>query len=152
MAAKADKGSIYVFGPSQVPYIRFMEKLANQPDMDTTLKLHAILSEAYSETQAYVHVAKPKGNGSNMRVGGRLRASGRLQTGKDFSAAGRRRQFRGTISYGEGLDYAHYEFRRIGSRSDWMIHPAHDPYSTLDTHYEAVDRVIGGIFSDNLPA
>lgn len=143
---------IKAVGPSLKPWWMHMQRLSEEPTVQTEIAMHGVLRAAFENSQINVHVSRPvrrgRGRGkpsTTARVGGRLRASGQMNMN---TRGTRRKEITGTISYGNGLDYAGFEFNRGNQnpRADWLPHPGHNPFDGLQVYYEAVDRVIGGIF------
>lgn len=101
-----------------------LDDLEDEPGNDTILALESILSTAFAETQAVVHV-----------ITGKLRRSGRVSSRVSNG------RWEGEITYGgpgTGVEYAWYEERR-GGHHDYM-----EPAEGLDEAFaEAILRTVG---------
>src|SRR5574344_1800616 len=137
-----------IVGPPLEPWIRYMDRLSNEPTAKTKVKFHSAMRNAFNESQLNVHVAKARYDsmGRVIRQGGRLKQSGKMDAYTRKTA--RLNELSSEISYGNGLDYAGYEFSRglSNPRTDWIRHPGHDPLDSLGHHFEVIDHIIDGIF------
>lgn len=131
--AKSRKGRVILIAPSQRSEIRYLDRLEREPTAKTKAEMNAVLDYAFYTSQAYVHV-----------LSGRLRSSGRKSSSSRRTV--RMNEWRGSIEYGRGIDYAHYEFDNYGERSSWPIHPSHDPLEGLSEFYMLMDMVVEDVF------
>lgn len=116
------------------PWVRYLDRLADQPNQKTKTELHGVLSKAFGTSQLFSHP-----------ITGRLKASGYVESHTTSSA--RISRWVGFISYGRGLDYHRFEFDADPQRTrpDWLIHPSHDPYEGLEIYYAEIDLVLGKV-------
>ena len=130
-----DKG-IHIVGPSLKPWIRYLEKLENEPTAETQVALNALLDAAFEHAKQNIHP-----------ITRRLLTSGFSSTSHKRLAVVNR--WTGTFSFGRGVPYAKYEFGEVnarrGPRVSWPQHPSHDPSEGLDIYYAGVDAILDDI-------
>ena len=127
---------IKIIGPSIKPWKQYIERLEREPSASTKAGLKAVLDAAHVTAQINTHV-----------LSGRMLAS--MYTRSDEKRTPRVNKWEGAISVGRGIPYTKYEFgttnAKHGPRTDWTVHPSHDPYEGLEIYYAGVEAVLDAL-------